>query len=93
MNFTAYEPYTLDPHDIDESLINSGLRPVPVPSKEALKKRRQRLKNGVELVTNWLDQFYGEHERELHVRDIIPVLARYPKLVGEIVLFVRGNGE
>ena len=91
MNYTAHEPYTLDPHDVDESLLCSGIRPVSVPSKEALKKRRQRLRNGVQLIESWLNEYYGYHERELTLRDVIPVLARHPKIVGDIALFVRAG--
>lgn len=95
MQFTTYVPAYVEPHD-DDSLLYYEARPVAVPSKEALKKRRQRLRQRSEfstLIESWLNEYYSDNERDLTLRDVLPVLAKYPKVLGELALFIRSGGN
>ena len=95
MQFKTYEPHYLEAHDREDSLIITAKRNVEVTDNSTQRVRRYRLKNTKKfesLIENWLDQYFGEFEHELLVRDVVPVLVHYPLVVGQIAEFVR-TGE
>lgn len=95
MVFTTFEPCHIDEHDVD-LLVYDDRPTADTRSANAIRQQRKRIKaNGklAELTDRWLNEYFSDHESELTVRDIVPVLVRYPRILGEVTLHVKAaNG-
>lgn len=86
MQLSNVPTYTYETRNVDVTCSNGAQR----VQRYRLKKRHEY----VDLIENWLDQLYGERdEQELTVREVLPVLAKHPRIVGELALFVRSGGN